>query len=33
MAVLVCKDINKVYSGGVHAVKNFNIEVEKGVMS
>lgn len=30
MAVLVCKDINKVYSGGVHAVKNFNIEVEEG---
>lgn len=30
MSVLVCKDINKVYSGGVHAVKNFNIEVEEG---
>ena len=30
MAVLVCKDINKVYDGGVHAVKDFNIEVEKG---
>ncbi len=30
MAVLVCNDINKVYEGGVHAVKNFNIEIEEG---
>jgi multiple sugar transport system ATP-binding protein len=30
MSVMVCKDINKVYSGGVHAVKNFNIEIEEG---
>lgn len=30
MSGLVCKDINKVYSGGVHAVKNFNLEIEDG---
>lgn len=30
MSGVVCKDINKVYSGGVHAVKNFNLEIEDG---
>lgn len=30
MSSVVCKDINKIYSGGVHAVKNFNITIEDG---
>lgn len=30
MSVLVCKDVNKVYPGDVHAVKNFNIDIEQG---
>ena len=30
MASLICKDINKIYDGGVHAVKNFNMDIKDG---
>ncbi len=30
MSSVVCNDINKIYSGGVHAVKNFNMEMKDG---
>lgn len=30
MSILSCKNINKIYPGNVHAVRDFNIEIEDG---